>query len=227
MRALSLGLPCGSFRHGVKQLLHCRLARLQADGDDGSGSQVVLYGYGSVGEVQVFLHDGKPRPYAADVLLHRLDRRGEPRKLRLVFLKYPRPLVGEANRVSTVQDGHGYLGELGVDEVFRHLPDHRVRDSSSAELRLFVNARCEVFNVIRRRCGVDLGDARRALEIVVQSYARDRVDMCIVVQRRVFIGRFTLVICFFSLVVQFCSVFQIRYSAFFNDFQRHCIRFQL
>ena len=118
------------------------IAAVGADGDHRSGAEVVLDADGAVGEVEVFLHDGKTRSYAADVAFHGLDGRGESGQLRAVFTGDARPLVREADGAAVIEDGHRCFLESCVYEVFRNLADNRIGNGAARCLRLLVYVRC-------------------------------------------------------------------------------------
>ena len=170
-------------------------------------------------EIEVLFHDGQARPHAANIVFHRLHGGREPGDLRLILVRYARALVGETDGIALVQDGHGSLGETRVDEVFRYFADDGVRNGPSGVFSLFINFRCKAFNEFSRRRRVYLRHARGAAKIVVQRDARYGVYMRVVERLHVFISGFILMICFFNLVVQWCSVFRFDIQHFSATFK--------
>ena len=163
---------------------------LQADRHHGAGVEVVLDGYMAMRELEVFLDDGKSRAHAAYVFLHRLDRRGESRQLRLVLVGDSRSLVGEADGVSLVEDRHDDFIEAGVDEILRNLADGGVGDGSAASLRIVERRRCERFDIFVGGSRGNLDDARRAAEIVVDGYPGGRFHIGEIERRSIAISVF-------------------------------------
>ena len=105
-------------------------------------------------------------------MFHRFDRRGKAWQLRFVFVEDTRTLVGESDGVSIIEDRDDDLLETGVDEVFRHLSNNRIRNAAARKLRLLVDSRSKIFDVLRRFSRRDFGDTRRASEVVVQGDSR-------------------------------------------------------
>ena len=151
----------------LKLLGKLRIAAVGADGDHRSGAEVVFDADGSVGEIEVLLHDGKARSYAADVAFHGLDGGGESGQLRTVFAGDARPLVRETDGASVIKDRYRGFLESCVDEVFRNLADNRIGNGAARRLRLLVYVRRQAFNEFAGGCGLDVGDARRAEQVVV------------------------------------------------------------
>ena len=89
-------------------------------------------------------------------------------------------MVGEPDGVPLVKDGDDDLGEPRMYEVLRHLADNGVGNRAARHLRLLVDFRSEVLDEVRRGRWLDLGDARRAAEVVVLCYARNGLHIGIV-----------------------------------------------
>ena len=111
-----------------------RIAAVGADGNHRSGAEVVLDADGSVGEIEVFLHDGEARSYAADVAFHGLDGGGESGQLRAVFASDARPLIRKTDGAAVVEDGYRSFLESCVYEVFRNLADNRIGNGAACRL---------------------------------------------------------------------------------------------
>lgn len=193
----------------------------------GACSQVVLYGDGAVREIEVLFHDGQARPHAANIVFHRLHGGREPGDLRLILVRYARALVGETDGIALVQDGHGSLGETRVDEVFRYFADDGVRNGPSGVFSLFINFRCKAFNEFSRRRRVYLRHARgRCEDRRTARCALRRVHACSRKAPR-FHQRFHPDDLLFQSGCPMVFRFQIRYSAFFSNIQRHCSVFSI
>lgn len=146
----------------------------QADGHHCSAVEVIFYSDVPMGEVQIFLYDRQAGTHSSYVFLHRFDRRGEARQLGLLFMGNPRALIGEADGVSVVEDGNHDLGEPRMNEVFGHLPDHRVGNGTPAALRVVERRGSQCFDVFVGRSRWNFDDAWSAAQIVVHGYARRR-----------------------------------------------------
>ena len=144
-----------------------RIAAVGADGYHRSGAEVVLDADGSVGEIEVFLHDGEARSYAADVAFHGLDGGGESGQLRTVFASDARPLVCETDGAAVIEDGYRGFLESCVYEVLRNLADNRIGNGAACRLRLLVYVCCQAFDEFAGGSGLDFGDTRRAQQVVV------------------------------------------------------------
>ena len=151
----------------LQLLRKLRVTAVSADGDYRSCAEVVLDADGAVGEVEVFLHDGKARPYAADVAFHGFDGGGESGQLCTVFASDARPLVCETDGAAVIEDGYRGLLESRVYEVLRNLADNRIGNGAARRLRLLVYVRCQAFDELAGGGGLDFGDTRRAQQVVV------------------------------------------------------------
>ena len=158
-------------------------------------------------------------------MLHRLDGRRESRKLRLLLLADAGALIREPDGVAVVEDGDDDFREACVYEVFRDFAHDRVRNGASCRARLLVYLRREVFYEFSRGGRLYLGDARSTPQIVVQGDSRDGVHAGVIEAPCVTISGIIISACIFNLVVQWYSVFQIRYSAFFKSIHGYCSLF--
>ena len=117
--------------------------------------------------LHVLLGVGQARPHAPDVALHLLGCRGGAVLERTRLLADARPLVGEADGVAAVEDGDGWLDEVGVHEVLDNLADDGERDAPALLLGETGDRRGDFLEVGADVLGLhhhDAGCGRRVVE---------------------------------------------------------------
>ena len=169
-----------AFCNGIRLIDLWLTTLFQADRDDGTRNQVILYDYGPITVVEVVLHDGESRSHAPNVFFHRLDSRGESRFLSAFLLGDARTLVCEANGVPVIEYRDHDLPELGMYEILGYFPYQGIRHFPPDEPRLLVDRGREVLYELVGRGGGYLGYSRGGFHIVVQCDARRRVDVRVV-----------------------------------------------
>ena len=97
------------------------------DGEHGAAAEVVLRGQDAAQELERLAGEGQPGPDAADDLPLVGGRGGEAGEERTVLVVHPRAVVGDADRLTVVEDGDDDVAEVRVQEVLDDLLEDRVR----------------------------------------------------------------------------------------------------